>query len=95
MIVAVFVAVFGLKMRPRLKGVWITYTLSWGLVFVVGGINYLLDTNYMYLCRPPAGVSPFYFLNWPWYILFLSGLALVIFLLLWLPFAARSDADTN
>jgi hypothetical integral membrane protein (TIGR02206 family) len=88
-IVAVFVAVFGFKMRPRLKGLWITYALSWLLVFVVGGINYLLGTNYMYLCRPPAGISPFYFLDWPWYILFQSGLALVIFFLLYLPFSGR------
>lgn len=94
-IVAVFVAVFGLKMRPRLKGVWITYAVSWGLVFVVGGINYLLDTNYMYLCGPPAGVSPFYFLDWPWYVLFQGGLAIVIFGLLWLPFAMKSGAGIN
>ncbi|MHC5179037.1 MAG: YwaF family protein [Planctomycetota bacterium] len=94
-IIAVFVAVFGLKMRPRLKGVWITYALSWLLVFVVGGINYLLDTNYMYLCRPPTGVSPFYFLDWPWYILFQSGLALVIFSLLYLPFARQPKLAVN
>jgi hypothetical integral membrane protein (TIGR02206 family) len=91
-IIAVFVAVFGLKMRPRLKGLWITYALSWGLVFVVGGINALLDTNYMYLCRPPAGISPFYFLDWPWYILFQGALALVIFSLLYLPFGLRSKS---
>ncbi len=93
-IVTVFVAVFGLKMRPRLKGLWFTYALSWLLVFVVGGINTLLDTNYMYLCNPPAGISPFYFLQWPWYILFQSALALVLFFLLWLPFALRPKSAT-
>ena len=94
-IVAVFVAVFGLKLRPRLKGLWITYALSWLLVFVVGGINYLLGTNYMYLCRPPAGISPFYFLDWPWYILFQGGLGLVVFTLLYLPFACGNKRTTN
>ena len=86
-IVAVCIAAFGLKMRPRLKGLWVTYALSWLLVFVVGGLNALLGTNYMYLCGPPAGISPFYFLQWPWYILFQSVLALVLFSLLWLPYA--------
>ena len=93
-ITGVCIAVFGLKMRPRLKGLWFTYALSWLLVFVVGGINTLLDTNYMYLCNPPAGISPFYFLQWPWYILFQSALALVLFFLLWLPFALRPKPVT-
>lgn len=88
-IIGVLVAVFGLKMRPRAKGLWITYAASWCMVFVVGGLNYLLGTNYMYLCRPPAGVSPFYFLNWPWYILFQGVLALVLFSALYLPFSNR------
>ena len=94
-IVGVCIAVFGLKMRPRLKGLWFTYALTWLLVFVVGGINTLLDTNYMYLCNPPAGLSPFYFLQWPWYILFQSVLALVLFFLLWLPFATHSKSAVN
>jgi hypothetical integral membrane protein (TIGR02206 family) len=94
-IVGVCIAVFGLKMRPRLKGLWFTYGLTWLMVFVVGGINALLDTNYMYLCRAPAGVSPFYFLDWPWYILFQSALALVLFFLLWLPFSLRLKSAAN
>lgn len=88
-ILGVLVAVFGLKMRPRLKGMWITYALTWGLVFAVGGINALLGSNYMYLCHRPAGTSPFYFLIWPWYILFQGGIALIFFFLLWLPFSVR------
>ena len=94
-IVAVCIAVFGLKMRPRLKGLWATYVLSWLLVFVIGGLNAMLSTNYMYLCDPPTGISPFYFLQWPWYILFQSTLALVLFFLLWLPFALRPKSAAN
>lgn len=85
-IVGVLVAVFGLKMRPRLKGLWITYALTWTLVFVVGGINALLGSNYMYLCSPPDGTSPFYFLLWPWYLLFQGAFALAAFWILYLPF---------
>ncbi len=79
-------ATFGLQMRPRWKGVWITYAYSWGLLFVVGVANQLLGTNYMYLCEKPSGQTPFYFLPWPWYIPFLGLVALVFFYLLWLPF---------
>lgn len=85
-IVGVAVATFGLGMRPTLKGLWLTYALSWGLSVIVGIVNYLLGTNYMYLCEPPSGNTPFYFLPWPWYILFLGLVALILFYLLWLPF---------
>ncbi|MHC4552406.1 MAG: YwaF family protein [Planctomycetota bacterium] len=88
-IVGVSFATFGLKMRPRFKGVWITYAFSWALVFIVGGCNWLLGTNYMYLCERPSGSTPFYFLPWPWYILFLGLLAIVFFVLLWLPFKKK------
>ena len=84
-IIAVMFATLGMKMRPRAKGLWIAYTATWGIMFVVAGFNYLLDTNYMYLCRPPAGNSPFYFLPWPWYILFQAVIGWVLFFLLWLP----------
>lgn len=85
-IVGAAVATFGLQMRPRLKGLWITYALSWVLAGFVGIANELLGTNYMFLCAPPTGHSPFYFLPWPWYIPFLAVLTLVLFFLLWLPF---------
>lgn len=85
-IVAVSFATFGLRMRPRLKGVWIAYLFSWILVFMVGACNWLLGTNYMYLCERPTGQTPFYFLPWPWYIPFLGLVAIIFFLLLWLPF---------
>ena len=85
-VVGVAFATVGLKMRPRFKGVWITYAFSWALVLMVGTCNRLLGTNYMYLCEKPTGSTPFYFLPWPWYILFLGVLAIVFFLLLWLPF---------
>jgi len=91
-IVGVCIAVFGLKMRPRLKGLWFTYALTWLMVFIVGGVNALLDTNYMYLCGPPEGITPFYFLPWPWYILFQGALALAVFYLLWLPFSMHSES---
>ncbi|MHC4373066.1 MAG: YwaF family protein [Planctomycetota bacterium] len=91
-IVGVCIAVFGLKMRPRLKGLWCTYALTWLLVFIVGGVNALLDTNYMYLCGSPEGITPFYFLPWPWYILFQGALALAVFYLLWLPFSMHSES---
>lgn len=84
--VSVIFAVFGLRMRPRWKGLWITYGLSWGVVGLIGLLNVLMGTNYMYLRQPPPGHTPFFFLPWPWYIPFLGAVGLVLFFLFWLPF---------
>ncbi len=94
-IVGAAVATFGMEMRPTRKGLAGAYVLSWVMVLVVGGINALLGTNYMYLCAPPSGSTPFYFLPWPWYILFLGLLALVFFTLLWLPFAGSGGEKAS
>jgi hypothetical integral membrane protein (TIGR02206 family) len=85
-VVGVCFATFALGLRPRLRGVWITFAVSVGLAVVVGFINRALDSNYMCLCEAPDSASPYIFLPWPWYIPFLALLALVFFVLLWLPF---------
>ena len=85
-VVAVLFATWALKMRPRLRSVFYTWLLSNLCVAAIGTVNLLLDANYMFLCRPPVGDSPFFFLPWPWYILFLEPIGLALFLLLYLPF---------
>ena len=85
-VVAVLFATWALKMRPRLRSVFYTWLLSNLCLAVIGTLNFLLDANYMFLCRPPVGDSPFFFLPWPWYLLFLEPIALALFGLLYLPF---------
>ena len=48
-------------------------------------VNLLLDSNYMYLCEPPETASPFIFLPWPWYLLWLELVGFGFFALLYLP----------
>lgn len=69
---------------------------SFGKVFVWGnlymaavlGINFLLGSNYMYLAHKPETPSALDLLGpWPGYLLWLEGIALGVFLLMYLPFA--------
>jgi len=89
-IVGVLFAAFCARRKPRFKGVILTGTLSLALAGMVGCLNLLMGTNYMYLCAPPQhSASVFFFLPWPWYIPFLTMVGLVYFVLLWLPFGIR------
>lgn len=56
-------------------------------VWLVNGVT---GGNYLFISRKPDDPSLLDWLGpWPWYILALEGVALVMFILLWLPFAKR------
>ena len=81
---AVF-ATWGLGMRPTLRSLVRAFVAMNAMAGAVACVNLLLGSNYMYLCEAPATASPFLFLPWPWYILWLELLALVFFGLAYLP----------
>jgi hypothetical integral membrane protein (TIGR02206 family) len=76
--------------RPR-RGAWLR-ALAWanGYAALIGAFNALFKTNYMYLCRKPAGASLLDWLGpWPVYLLAGEALAAALFFLLSLPFRNR------
>lgn len=84
-VTAVLVATFVMKMRPRKGSVFRVFLLTNAMLAVVGVVNWLLGANYMFLCGPPKGESFWFFLPWPWYILFLEPVALGLFALVYSP----------
>ncbi|MXY99031.1 MAG: TIGR02206 family membrane protein [Gemmatimonadetes bacterium] len=85
-VVAVLYATWGLGMRPTLRGLLRAFVALNVFAVVVGIVNLLLGSNYMYLSRPPWGtVSPFFFAPWPWYIPILDVVALAMFFAVYLP----------
>ncbi|MCD6365712.1 MAG: TIGR02206 family membrane protein [Planctomycetes bacterium] len=85
-VVAVLFAVWGLKMRPRPKSPWVAMIICNIYMVIVAPINYLLGSNYLFICAKPDAPSPFFFWPWPWYILFIEALGVVLFWLLYAPF---------
>ena len=88
-VAAALFATWGLGMRPTARSVLRVFVLLNLLAIVLIGVNLMLGSNYMFLCQPPDTKSPFFFLPWPWYLLFLDGVALVLFYVLFIPFSRR------
>ena len=56
------------------------------IIFPVGAINYLLGSNYMFVCRPPNVESSFFIGEWPFYLFWLEIIYFIYILILYLPF---------
>ena len=86
-VVGVLFATWGLRMRPTLGGLFRAFV---GLNVFAAGLavfNFILGSNYMYLCGPPTGtVTPFFFAPWPWYLPILEVIALAMFFAVLSPF---------
>jgi hypothetical integral membrane protein (TIGR02206 family) len=89
-IVALLWLVWVGELRPRPGCVWRVFW-RWNLfTAAIGLFNAVFGTNYMYLCRKPAGASLLDWLGpWPVYLLAGEAVALGVFTLLWLPFRVR------
>ena len=74
--------------RPTWQSVWKTM-LALNVYFLfVAGINYVIDSNYMYTMAKPETASLLDLMGpWPWYIAVCEFVALGLFALLYAPFA--------
>jgi hypothetical integral membrane protein (TIGR02206 family) len=83
--VAYAIVVF--RFRPTLKSIVKAMAALAAYATVIAPLNWLLGTNYLYLCHKPAGTSLIdYLAPWPWYIASLGLIAAVSFVIWWLPF---------
>ena len=94
-VAAALFATWGLGLRPGARSVLRVFVLLNVLAIILIGVNLMLGSNYMFLCQPPDTKSPFFFAPWPWYLLFLDGMALVLFYVLSLPFPRRKLYASN
>jgi hypothetical integral membrane protein (TIGR02206 family) len=87
-VVAVLYLTLGLGMRPRPRSILRAWLWLQAYAAVTAAIDWLLDSNYGYLLRKPAQASLYDYLGpWPFYLLSLEALSLVLFLACYAPFA--------
>ena len=87
-VISVLYATFGYGFRPRLQSIAIAMlaTVLYGAVIMP--LNFVLGTNYLYLRAKPLMPSVLDYLGpWPWYIVGLMGLCVVVCFVTYAPFA--------
>ena len=74
--------------RPTWLSLWKTMLILNVYLVAVTAINYALGSNYMFTMQKPHTASLFDVMGpWPWYLLTAEVLAVMLFALLYLPFA--------
>ncbi|WP_400163344.1 TIGR02206 family membrane protein [Brevibacillus sp. TJ4] len=82
--------------RPRLCSVWKSIAFLNLLLLIVLPVNKWSGGNYMFVSHKPENPSLLDYLgDYPWYLLSLEGVALAVFLLLYLPFARANKASAD
>lgn len=76
--------------KPTIKSVWKAFASLNVIAFLVYLMNIATGGNYMFLAHKPSNPSLIDFLGpYPWYILSLEIVALVMFFILYLPFVSK------
>lgn len=89
-IVSILYMVWVNKCRPTFKSIFTAMLFLNMLVVIIYPINILTGGNYMFLARKPSTASLLDVLGpHPWYLLALEVVAVVLFMLLYLPFAIK------
>lgn len=78
-----------LGFAPRKGSWWRIFLYSQILLPVIGGFNWLIDANYMYICAPPIVENPFIIGDFPEHLIGLEIAGLLHFALIYLPFGLK------
>ena len=78
-----------LGFSPRKGSWWRIFLWSQLLLPIVGGFNWLIDANYMYICAPPIVDNPFIIGDFPEHLIGLEIAGLLHFAIVYLPFGLK------
>jgi hypothetical integral membrane protein (TIGR02206 family) len=86
-VIGVLYMIFVFGYRPTNKSFIKSYIITHLYVIFIGVINYILDTNYLFLCHKPDAETPLDFMGpWPWYIISLEIALILFWVILYLPY---------
>ncbi len=86
-LLGVMYATIVFRFRPVFVSVAKAIVATFILIAVIYPVNVLLDSNYMYLLAKPQALTLMEFMGqWPWYLLTLIVIGIIVYLLCYLPF---------
>jgi hypothetical integral membrane protein (TIGR02206 family) len=92
-VIAALFLVVGLRRRPRPGAVPRVFAITVAYTILVGGFDAATGSDYMFLKAKPVTWSMLSVLGpWPWYLVGAAGLAIVLLVVLDLPFRLRRNA---
>jgi hypothetical integral membrane protein (TIGR02206 family) len=95
-VIAAMVVTFGFGRRPRDGAPWRVFALTNAYALLVGLVNAVLGTNYLFLReKPRARTLLDWFGPWPAYLFVAEAAALALFVLLDAPFRAARKASAR
>jgi len=90
LVILILYAVIVLKYRPQLRDILYAFFAMNVFFILVHAFNVAADTNYLFTMSKPAQPSLLDFLGpWPWYILGSEFIALLFFVIYYIPFAQK------
>ncbi len=90
---SVLFAIGAFNFRPRLRSIGFAAIVTALYMSAVALVNLALDTNYLYLSHKPETATLYDYLGpWPWYIVSVWVIGIVVSAMLYLPFARRRSA---
>jgi hypothetical integral membrane protein (TIGR02206 family) len=85
-VICVAAAVFGADRRFGARAVWRSFALLLSYAAMVGIVDAVTGSDYMFLLRKPGAGSLLDYLGpWPWYVATGAAVALALFWILWWP----------
>jgi hypothetical integral membrane protein (TIGR02206 family) len=79
------------KMQLSKRSWWSYFLYTQLCIPFIGSINWLFNSNYMYLVEKPMADNPFIIGDWPWYILLLEIVIILHFILIYIIFRPRKQ----
>lgn len=82
--------------RPTKNSFIKSYIITQVYAIVMGLVNYLLDTNYLFLCRKPDTATPLDWMgSWPWYIVNAQIVLIIFWIILYTPYFIKDIKSGN
>ena len=82
--------IFAYKKRFTSRGIINAFVFINLIIWPVGLINYLLDANYMFVCKAPNVDNALLIGEWPIYLIWLELIGFIYIVGLWMPFKFAS-----